>query len=100
LYKRRDAAVKFLRATLKGLKYFRNDREGSAKIMAKYMSLSYEAALKTHEASIPFYVSDGMISEEFQDKVLDFELKAIGTDKRISRDAVFDFSVMKSLAAK
>jgi hypothetical protein len=68
--------------------------------MAKYMSLSHEAALKTHDASVPFFVTDGMISEEFQDKVLDFELKVIGTDKRISRDAVFDFSIMKSLAAR
>jgi len=100
LNKRRDAAVKFLRATLKGLKYFRTNREGSAKIMAKYMSLPFEAALRTHDASIPFFVSDGMISEDFQDKVLDFELKAIGTDKRISRDAVFDFSIMKSFTAK
>ena len=100
LQKRRDTAVKFLRATLKGLKFFRTNREGSAKIMAKYMSLPFEAALKTHDASIPFYVADGMISEDFQDKVLDFELKAIGSDKRIARDAVFDFSIMKSLATK
>jgi NitT/TauT family transport system substrate-binding protein len=100
LSKQRDTAVRFLRATLKGLRYFRTNREGSAKIMAKYMSLSHEAALKTHDASVPFYVTDGMISDEFQDKVLDFELKVIGTDKRISRDAVFDFSIMKSLAAK
>jgi NitT/TauT family transport system substrate-binding protein len=100
LNKRRDAAVKFLRATLKGLKYFRTNREGSAKIMVKYMSIPYEAALKTHDASIPFYVSNGMISEDFQDKVLDFELKAIGTDKRVTRDAVFDFSIIKSLAGK
>jgi hypothetical protein len=64
------------------------------------MSLPHEAALRTHDASIPFFVSEGLISEEFQDKVLDFELKIIGTDKRISRGAVFDFSIMKSLAAK
>src|SRR5581483_2920087 len=100
LQKRRDTAVKFLRATLKGLKFFRTNREGSAKVMAKYMSLPIEAALKTHDASIPFYVSDGTISEDFQDKVLDFELKAIGADKRIGRDAVFDFSIMKALATK
>ncbi len=100
LTKRRDAAVRFLRATLKGLKLFRNDREGAAKVMAKHMNLSYEAALKTRDASAPFFVSDGMISEDFQDKVLDFELKAIGTDKKISRERVFDFSIMKSLAAK
>jgi hypothetical protein len=85
---------------IKGLKYFRTNREGSAKIMAKYMSLSHEAALRTHDASVPFYVSDGTISDEFQDKVLDFELKVIGTDNRVSRDAVFDFSIMKTLAAK
>ncbi len=100
LTRRKDTAVKFLRATLKGLKYFRTNREGSAKIMAKSMSLPYEAALKTHDASMPFFVTDGMISEDFQDKVLDFELKAIGTDKHISRDAVFDFSILKSLAVK
>ncbi|MBI2232270.1 MAG: ABC transporter substrate-binding protein [Deltaproteobacteria bacterium] len=100
LTKRRDAAVRFLRATLKGLKFFKNNREGSAKIMAKQMNLPYEAALKTHDASTPFFVSDGLISEDFQDKVLDFELKAIGTDKKISREQVFDFSIMKSLATK
>jgi NitT/TauT family transport system substrate-binding protein len=100
LNKRRDTAVRFLRATLKGLKFFKSNREGSAKIMAKQMNLPYEAALKTHDASIPFFVSDGLISEDFQDKVLEFELKAIGTDKRISREQVFDFSIMKSLAAK
>ena len=100
LTKRRDAAVRFLRATLKALKFFKSNREGSAKIMAKHMTLSYEAALKTHDASAPFFVSDGLISEDFQDKVLDFELKAIGSDKKISREQVFDFSIMKSLAAK
>jgi NitT/TauT family transport system substrate-binding protein len=100
LTKRHDTAVRFLRATLKGLKFFKNNREGSAKVMAKHMNLSYEAALKTRDASAPFFVSDGLISEDFQDKVLDFELKAIGTDKKISREQVFDFSIMKSLAAR
>ena len=40
------------------------------------------------------FVSDGTISEEFQERVLDFELKKIGTDKKISRDKVFDFSLV------
>jgi hypothetical protein len=46
---------------------------------------------------IPIFVWDGVISEDFQDKVLDFQLKAIGTDKKVPRDKVFDFSIMKSL---
>ncbi len=97
LSKRHDVLVRFLRATLKALKFFKNNREGSAKIMAKFMNLPYETALRTYDASIPFFVSDGVISEDFQDKVLEFQLKAIGTDKKIPRDKVFDFSIMKSL---
>lgn len=98
LTKRRDAAVRFLRATLKGLKFFKTNREGSAKIMVKFMNLPHETAVRTYDATVPFFVSDGLISEDFQDKVLDFQLKAIGTDKRIPRDKVFDFSIVKSFS--
>jgi hypothetical protein len=42
----------------------------------------------------------GIRPAEFQDKVLDFEFKAMGADKKLARDKVFDFSIMKSLAAK
>ena len=54
LNKRQDAAVKFLRATLKGLKYFRNNREGSAKIMARYMSLPMRPRSKPTMPASPF----------------------------------------------
>jgi NitT/TauT family transport system substrate-binding protein len=95
-----DVAARFLRATLKGLKFFNSDREGAVKIMAKYMSISYEAALRTYDTSISVFVSDGMLSEDFQDKVLNFEFNAMGMEKKLPRSKVFDFSIMKSLAAK
>ncbi len=95
--KSRDVLTKFLRATLKGLKYFKTNREGSAKSMAKYMNIPFETALRTYDTAIPVFVSNGMISDDFQDKVLDFELKAIGSDKKIPRDKYFDFSIVKSL---
>ena len=98
LTNKRDVAVRFLRATLKGLKLFKSNREAASKIMAKYMSIPLETALRTYDVSVPVFVSDGMLSEAFQDKVLDFELKAIGADKRIPRDRVFDFSIVKSLS--
>jgi ABC-type nitrate/sulfonate/bicarbonate transport system substrate-binding protein len=100
LTNKRDVAVRFLRATLKGLKFFNSDREGTAKIMAKYMSIPYEAALRTYDTSIPVFVSDGMLSEDFQDKVLDFEFAAMGMEKKLPRNKVFDLSIMRSLAKK
>jgi NitT/TauT family transport system substrate-binding protein len=95
--KRRDVLTKFLRATLKGLKFLKTNREGSAKIMTKFMNLPFDTALRTYDVSIPAFTSDGVLSEDFQDKVLDFQLKAIGSDKKITRDKYFDFSIVKSL---
>jgi NitT/TauT family transport system substrate-binding protein len=95
--KRRDVLTRFLRATLKGLKFLKSNRDGSAKVMTKFMNLPLETALRTYDVSIPAFTSDGLLSEDFQDKVLDFQLKAIGSDKKIPRDKYFDFSIVKSL---
>jgi NitT/TauT family transport system substrate-binding protein len=100
LTNKRDVAVRFLRATLKGLKFFNSDRDGAVRIVAKYMNIPYEAASRTYDASIPVFVSDGLLSEDFQDRVLDFEFNAMGMEKKLSRNKVFDFSIMKSLATK
>jgi hypothetical protein len=70
------------------------------RIMTKFLELSGDKAARVYDENTPAFVSDGTISEEFQDKVLDFELKTIGTDKRISRDKLFDFSLIKGPGAK
>ena len=93
---RREVAQRFLRATVKGLKYFKSDRSGTVRVMTKYMNLNAETAGRVYDESVPSFVSDGTISEDFQDRVIDFELKTIGTDKKISRDRVFDFSLIRS----
>jgi NitT/TauT family transport system substrate-binding protein len=97
---RREIAQRFIGATIKGLKYFKSDRSGTVKIVTKYMNLNADTAGRVYDESLPSFVSDGTISEEFQDRVLDFELKAIGTDKKISRDKVFDFSLIKNARTK
>ena len=99
LTKRAETAACFLRATLKGLKYFKANREGSIKTMVKFMGVSSDMAQRTYDGNLSAFVSNGLVSEDFQEKVLEFELKAIGTDKKVRRDRVFDFSVMKSLAS-
>ena len=79
---------------MRGLKYFKSERSGTVKIMTKYMNLSADSAGRVYDESMPSFVADGTISEDFQERVLDFELKTIGTDKKISRDKVFDFSLV------
>jgi NitT/TauT family transport system substrate-binding protein len=93
---RREIAQRFVGATVRGLRFFKSERGGTVKVMTKYMNVNPEMAARIYDESLPSFVSDGTISEEFQDRVLDFELKAIGTDKKISRDRVFDFSLIKN----
>jgi NitT/TauT family transport system substrate-binding protein len=100
LKNRKVQAEKFLHATLKGLKYFKSNRDGTVKIMTKVMDMNAANAARVYDETIPAFVSDGMISERFQDEVLDFELKTIGTDKKIPREKLFDFSMIKTMAAK
>ena len=68
--------------------------------MTKYMNLNPDNAARVYDESVPSFVSDGRISEDFQDRVIEFELKTIGTDKKIARDRVFDFSLIRSNAQK
>lgn len=97
---RREIAQRFVGATVRGLRFFKSDRSGTVKIMTKYMTVNADTAARIYDESLPSFVADGTISEDFQDRVLDFELKAIGTDKKISRDKVFDFSLIKTTKTK
>ena len=96
----REIAPRFLGATVRGLKYFKSERSGTVKVMTKYMNLSPDTAARVYDESVPSFVADGTISEDFQDRVIQFELKTIGTDKKIARDRVFDFSLIRSSAQK
>ena len=98
LTRRAETAARFLRATLRGLKTFKSDRERALKTMMKTMSVSRELAERIYDGNVSAFVSNGLISQDYQEKVLDFELKTIGTEKKVQRDSFFDFSIMKSLA--
>jgi NitT/TauT family transport system substrate-binding protein len=97
---RKEIAQRFVGATVHGLRVFKSDRGATIKIMTKYMNLNAEMAGRIYDESLPSFVSDGTISEDFQDRVLAFQLKAIGTDKKISRERVFDFSLIKNIKAR
>ena len=97
LQNHKSAAEKLHRATLKALKYFKTNRDGTVRIMAKYLELPADKAARVYDETTPAFVSDGTISSDFQDRVLDFELKTIGSDKKIARDKLFDFSLIKAM---
>jgi hypothetical protein len=63
--------------------------------MAKYMSIPYEAALRTYDTSIRV-----LFPTVCSPKISKIKFNAMGIEKKLPRNKVFDFSIMKSLATK
>ena len=94
LKERPQVARGFIRATWRGLRFFRNDREGTIPILLKYMKVDREIGEKIYDGSVDSFIDTGFISEEFQRKVLEFEFDK--ADKGMAQKA-FDFSIVRNL---
>lgn len=94
LRERPEVARRFIRATWRGLKFFKNDREGSIPIMTKFMDVQREIAAKIYDGSIESFTDSGFISEDFQRKVLEFEFGGVD-DGMIPK--AFAFSIVRGL---
>ena len=94
LKSRPELARGFIRATWRGLNFFRGNRAGTLPIIAKYMKVERDMAEKIYDGSVDSLTPAGFVSEDFQKKVLEFEFGR--ADDAMAKKA-FDFSVVKSL---
>ena len=72
----------------------------SARSRSLLKTFSPFSVARKKRLALSAFVSNGLISEDYQEKVLDYELKTIGTEKKVQRERFFDFSIIKSLGAK
>jgi NitT/TauT family transport system substrate-binding protein len=91
---RPEVARGFIRATWRGLKFFRANREGTLPIIVKYMKVDRDMAQKIYDGSVDSLTDEGFVSEDFQRKVLEFEF---GRADDAMLHKAFDFSVVKTL---
>jgi NitT/TauT family transport system substrate-binding protein len=100
-----DKAKRFLRATLRGLRYFANEknRSDSVAIMARVFQLDPEAALGTYDFLRSIQTKDGTISRATMESAIDVALQqnrdpkilALSKDAQIRR--MFDFSLIHEI---
>ena len=91
---RPEVARGFIRATWRGLNFFRTNRAGTLPIISKYMKVDRDMAQKIYDGSVDSLTDSGFVSEDFQRKVLEFEF---GRADDAMLQKAFDFSVVKSL---
>lgn len=90
---RPEIARGFIRATLRGLRFFKNDRQGTLPILQKYMKVDRETGEKIYDGSVDSFMDAGFISEDFQRKVLEFEF---GKAEKGMAQKAFDFSIVRN----
>jgi ABC-type nitrate/sulfonate/bicarbonate transport system substrate-binding protein len=100
-----DRARRFIRATLKGMRYFADEknRKDSVAIMSRVFQLDTETVLGTYDFLRSIQTKDGMISRETMESSLDIALQgnkdakllALSKDDQLRK--MFDFSLVREV---
>ena len=94
--KDRDEVVAFLRATLKARKIYLTDRAEGIKALIKHGGLTDPSlAIDTYEEYRRELSPDGLADDKWMKQAMEFILKVIGTNERVSPAKVFDFSLTR-----
>jgi len=84
---------KFLRGTLKGFLYYRDNRLGAIKILSRFMKISEDRMARTYDSILLGLTQDGTVSEELQKKSLEHILERVGLKEPPPMDKIFNYSL-------
>ena len=90
---------KFIRGTLKGLLYIRQNRAGTIPLLARLMKIQEDMAAKIYDMVLPGLTADGTIDPELQKKVLEFVFKVQGIKEPAVAEKIYDFASVRKIRA-
>ena len=86
---------KFVRGTLMGFLFTRDNRAGTIKILARNLKVDEALAAKVYDGSRPTMTADGSLPDEAQKKMLGMVAKLAGAKEASPPESPFDFSVIR-----
>jgi len=90
---------KFVRGTVKGLRYARENKGGTIPILLRYMKIKEDLAAQYYDLVRPIMTSDGTVSVDMQRKYLDQALKVITPKESPSAEKIFNYSLARKVSA-
>jgi len=91
---------RFVRGTLKGLTYAREQRSGTIPILARYLKIKEDQAAKYYDSVRPVMTADGTVSEDQLQKFLQVAAQRLRAKETLPLEKVFDYSVTKKIYAE
>ncbi len=96
---RSDPALieRFLRATIKGFLYYRDNRPGTIRFFARYMKVGEDQMARTYDAILPSLTRDGTPGEDLQRKSLEHILERVGLKEPPPMERIFNYALARKL---
>jgi ABC-type nitrate/sulfonate/bicarbonate transport system substrate-binding protein len=82
----------FVRATLKSLRYMRQDKEGTVAAMMKFAGVSQQQASRVYEDLIGTFTRNGAVDEEAQKNDLSIIREVVNAAEPVPSNRAYDFS--------
>jgi len=97
LSQRPDFVYRFLRATLKGLRWFKSSEKEVVSRQATAMKLTECEAAEVYRDAQRGMSADGTIPRSLQEKMIAFQKKALKVERDVVPENVYDFSMLRSI---
>jgi NitT/TauT family transport system substrate-binding protein len=82
----------FVRATIKALRYLRQDKEGTISAMVKFSGVSREQATRVYDDIIGTFTRNGFVDEETQRNDLAIIRQVVNANEALGTARAYDFS--------
>jgi ABC-type nitrate/sulfonate/bicarbonate transport system substrate-binding protein len=96
----REQVKKMIRATLRGIRFMRESRAETVRLLSDYLGITPSQAAKTYDSSIQAFTADGSVSN--QAVLLDVQLakERLKINKEIPLTQVVDWSLLRELKSE
>jgi NitT/TauT family transport system substrate-binding protein len=88
---------KFVRGTLKGLRYARENRAGTLPILLRYMKLKEDLAGQYYDLVRPIMATDGTVSAELQKRYLDQAVKVLAPREPPVAERIYNYTLARRI---
>jgi NitT/TauT family transport system substrate-binding protein len=88
---------KFLRGTIKGFLYYRDNRSEAIKILSRFMKITEDQMARTYDSILPGLTQNGTVSEELQKQSLEHILERVGLKEPPPLERIFNYSLAKKI---
>ena len=97
LTQRPDLVHKFVRGTLKGFYWLKNNEKEVVARMVPIMKVSEAEATDVYRAWLRVMSADGTIPRTLQEKMISFQRKSLKVERDVAPENVYDLSIVRSV---